>query len=59
MGILWSLEHFRYYVHGIKLRLLVTETSRNRKKKENRGKIGLSPSQTFAKKRKPVTPLSQ
>ena len=88
MGILWSLEHFRYYVHGknpivfcnckclsdilrsdsapgtaalrnwvaqvlhfqpkvihkpgtmiIKLRLLVTETSRNRKKKENRGKI--------------------
>ena len=24
---------------GIKLRLLVTETSRNRKKKENRGKI--------------------
>ena len=26
-------------VQGIKLRLLVTETSRNRKKKENRGKI--------------------
>ena len=27
------------HVHSIKLRLLVTETSRNRKKKENRGKI--------------------
>ena len=38
----------------IKLRLLVTETSRNRKKKENRGKIDSHQARLFAKKRKPV-----
>ena len=42
------------FVAGIKLRLLVTETSRNRKKKENRGKIDSHQARLLVKKRKPV-----